>query len=233
MSNIWAVIPSAGLGKRMGTAVKKQFITLCGKELLVYTLEVFEKIEEIRGVVLVCGKDDIDHCHDLAKKYGLTKVKHVVEGAMQRQGSVFNGLNVLPKDCTMVVIHDGARPFVTPEEVRMTIEEADRSGACVLGAPVKDTIKIVDRNGVIERTPQRSKLWAAQTPQTFRYPEILDAYRRAVVVGDFRCTDDAQIVEKYMDMPIQMVQGSYENIKITTKSDLKIAEEIIRERETV
>ena len=120
-----------------------------------------------------------------------------------------------------------------PEEVKLTIDEAERCGACVLGVPVKDTIKIVDGSGVIERTPQRSKLWAAQTPQTFRYPDILDAHRRAVVVGDFRCTDDAQIVEKYMDMPIKIVQGSYENIKITTRTDLDIAEGIIRERETV
>lgn len=238
---IWAVVPAAGTGTRMREGLenqdldirekivkvaKKQFIELNGKELLVYCLETLQKTEEIEGVILVTGREDINHCHNLCHDYHLTKVRQILEGGTRRQNSVFIGLSALPKDCSMVVIHDGARPFVTVEEIRATINAARRCGGAVLGVPVKDTIKVVDHGRIVD-TPERSTLYQAQTPQTFAYPQILEGYRHAVVMGDFRCTDDSQVMEKYMDTHIEMVPGSYENIKITTPADLRLAEQIL------
>lgn len=233
MSEIWAVIPAAGVGSRMGSGVKKQFLQLEGKEILALTLEVFEKVEEISGVILVTGKADIETCREICERYAFSKVKIITEGGANRQESVLNGLSRVPHECGAVIIHDGARPFVTAEKILETVEKAEKEGGCILAVPVKDTIKMVTPSGEIERTPERALLYQAQTPQTFRFPEILDAHRRAVVMGDFRCTDDAQIVEKYMDMKVVITEGSPDNIKITTPTDLNIAREIIRERQAL
>ena len=233
MEKIWAVVPAAGVGQRMKTAsggVKKQFIRLRHKEIIVYTLEVLQSVESIEGIILVTGKEDISFCEQLVEQYHLDKVSKVLVGGARRQQSVFIGLSALPKDCTMAVIHDGARPFVTQEEVEKTIDVAREMGGAVLAVPVTDTIKIVGDGREIEATPARSRLWAAQTPQTFRYPDILEGHRHAVVMGDFRCTDDSQIMEKYMNTKVCVVPGSYDNIKITNPSDLLIAERILDSR---
>ena len=233
MEKIWAVVPAAGVGQRMKTAsggVKKQFIRLRHKEIIVYTLEVLQSVESIEGIILVTGKEDISFCEQLVEQYHLDKVSKVLVGGARRQQSVFIGLSALPKDCTMAVIHDGARPFVTQEEVEKTIDVAREMGGAVLAVPVTDTIKIVGDGREIESTPARSRLWAAQTPQTFRYPDILEGHRHAVVMGDFRCTDDSQIMEKYMNTKGCVVPGSYDNIKITNPSDLLIAERILDSR---
>ncbi|MBO6158674.1 MAG: 2-C-methyl-D-erythritol 4-phosphate cytidylyltransferase [Firmicutes bacterium] len=234
MEKIWAIVAAAGVGQRMMNAskgTKKQFIRLKGKELLVYSLEVFQKMDRIEGIVLVTGKEDVSFCESLVETYQLSKVAKVLVGGARRQESVFIGLSSLPKDCSAVVIHDGARPFVTEEDVSKTIDEALLCGGAILAVPVTDTIKVVGQDRKIEQTPQRSSLWAAQTPQTFRYPDILEGHRHAVVMGDFRCTDDAQIMEKYMDGTVRVVQGSEENLKITTPTDLLIAQRILEERE--
>ena len=236
MSKVYAVVPAAGTGSRMmtgpdGVNIKKQFLKLHGKEILAYTLEVLESVEAIEGIILVTGKKDIETCERIVNTYGFTKVKKIIPGGNRRQNSVLEGLSVLPKDTEIVVIHDGARPFVTKEEIEATIHTAERVGGAVLAVPVTDTIKVVTSGGVIESTPERSDLYSAQTPQTFRYPDILEGHRHAVVFGDFRCTDDSQIMEKYMDIRIEIVQGSYENIKITTPKDLLTAEKILEKRE--
>ncbi|HCA33663.1 MAG TPA: 2-C-methyl-D-erythritol 4-phosphate cytidylyltransferase [Lachnospiraceae bacterium] len=243
---IWAVIPAAGTGSRMmealkqpeyddirrmlGQPQKKQFIHLGDKELLVYTLEAFQNCPSVSGIVLVTGKEDLTHCKDLVASNDLDKVKKIIPGGSRRQESVLIGLSSLPKDCTMAVIHDGARPFIDIDIIEKTIEAAARSGGAIAAVPVKDTIKIVSR-GKVESTPDRSRLYSAQTPQAFRYPDILEGYRHAAVMGDFRCTDDAQVMEKYMDTDIEIVEGSYENIKITTPDDLKMADQILRSRQ--
>ena len=131
----------------------------------------------------------------------------------------------------MVVIHDGARPLVTREQIESTIESASQYGGAMLAVPVKDTIKMVDKKKFVQQTPSRVNLWSAQTPQTFRYPEILEGHRHAVVMGDYSCTDDSQVVEKYLDMPVKIVQGSYDNIKITTPDDIQMGERILEARE--
>lgn len=235
MAKIYAVVPAAGSGSRMmagedGVQIKKQFIKLKGKEILAYTLDVLESVSSINGIVLVASKDDIDLCNELVKQYGYKKVLDVVKGGSRRQNSVLAGLSAVPKDADMVVIHDGARPFVTPEEVEATIRTAERVGGAVLAVPVTDTIKVVGPRSIIEETPPRSGLYSAQTPQTFKYPDILEGYRHAVVFGDMSCTDDSEVMEKYMDIRIEIVQGSYENIKITTPKDLLTAEKILEKR---
>lgn len=230
MEKIWAVVPAAGMGKRMGMNIKKQFIQLHGKEILIRTLEVLARVPEIEGILLAVSRDDLDLCQHLIHDYHIDKVKDIRIGGGTRQESVLIGLSALPKDCTMVVIHDGARPLVTEEQIESTIEAARKYGGALLAVPVKDTIKVADKKGFSERTPSRANLWSAQTPQTFRYPEILEGYRHAVVMGDYSCTDDTQVVEKYLDMPVKIVQGSYENIKITTPDDINIGERILEAR---
>lgn len=231
MKKIWAVIPAAGMGKRMGMAVKKQFIRLAGKEILIRTLETVAAVPEIEGILLVVSRDDLDLCQHLIHDYQIEKVKDIIVGGGTRQDSVLNGLSALPKDCDMVVIHDGARPLVTVRQIQETIEAAALYGGALLAVQVKDTIKVVDKKGFVQRTPARKNLWSAQTPQTFRYPDILEGHRHAVVMGDYGCTDDSQVVEKYLDLPVRIVEGSNENIKITTPEDISIGEKILEARE--
>ena len=215
----------------MGMAVKKQFIQLKGKEILVRTLETLAAVPAIDGILLVVSRDDVDLCQHLIYEYQIEKVKDILIGGSTRQESVFLGLSALPKDCSMVVIHDGARPLVTREQIESTIESARQYGGAMLAVPVKDTIKMVDKKKFVQQTPSRVNLWSAQTPQTFRYPEILEGHRHAVVMGDYSCTDDSQVVEKYLDMPVKIVQGSYDNIKITTPDDIQMGERILETRE--
>lgn len=231
MEKIWAVVPAAGVGKRMGMTVKKQFIRLKGREILVRTLEALADVPAIEGILVMVSREDMDVCQTLLQKYHIEKVKKVLLGGNTRQESVFKGLSALPKDCTLVVIHDGARPLVTREQIESTIETAKKYGGALLAVPVKDTVKIADAKGFVEDTPARAQLWNAQTPQTFRYPDILEGHRHAVVMGDYTCTDDSQVVERYLDLPVKIVQGSYDNIKITTPEDLSVGERILEERE--
>lgn len=231
MEKIWAVVPAAGIGKRMGAGIKKQFIRLKGKEILVRTLQVLAEVPEIEGILVMVSRDDLDLCQHLIYDQHIEKVKEILPGGSTRQESVLKGLSALPKDCTMAVIHDGARPLVTREQVEATIQTARTYGGAMLAVPVKDTIKVADKKGFVQETPPRSNLWSAQTPQTFRYADILKAYRHAAVMGDYSCTDDSQVVEKYLDLPVKIVQGSYENIKITTPEDINIGERILEARE--
>lgn len=230
MEKIWAVVPSAGIGRRMNSDVKKQFIQLAGKEILVYTLEALSASEKIDGIIVAVCQEDISYCQELKDRYDLKKVQKIIPGGATRLESVYLGLLAVPSDCTIVVIHDGARPFVTPEQTEQTIEAARRTGAAVLGVPVTDTIKTVGPDGQIVNTPPRGQLYQAQTPQTFRYPAILEAYRHAVMMKDLSCTDDSQVVERYMDLPAVLIAGSYDNIKITRPRDLETAESVLRRR---
>ncbi|MCI8632378.1 MAG: 2-C-methyl-D-erythritol 4-phosphate cytidylyltransferase [Lachnospiraceae bacterium] len=230
MEKIWAVVPAAGIGKRMGMAVKKQFIRLKGKEILIRTLQTLAEVPEIEGILLMVSRDDLDLCQHLIHDHHIEKVKDILPGGSTRQESVLKGLSAIPKDCTMAVIHDGARPLVTRQQIKETIEAARKHGGALLAVPVKDTIKVANKKGFAVQTPPRSNLWSAQTPQAFRYPDILNAHRHAMVMGDYACTDDSQIVEKYLDLPVKIVQGSYENIKITTPEDISIGERILEAR---
>ena len=227
MSISTAVIVAAGKGRRMGTEISKQFLPLCGKEILAHTVEKFEKAACIRDIILVTGGDALQDVRQMAQEYGWKKIISVTEGGKERQDSVFLGLQQVPQDTEIVLIHDGVRPFVTEEILERSIAAAKETGGCVAGVPAKDTIKVCDAEGFAIATPDRSTLRQIQTPQTFRRKEILAAYEKAKADG-FLGTDDASVAERGV-FPVRVIMGSYRNIKITTKEDLLIGAAFLKE----
>lgn len=228
-----AVVLAGGRGKRMGTTVAKQYLLLRGKPVLCYSLEVFESSDLIDEIILVVGKGQIPYCQrEILEKYSFHKIKAVTEGGAERYHSVWEGLRILEQEKMkgFVFIHDGARPFVDEEMIRRAYERAQISRACVVGMPVKDTIKIADESGCIHMTPKRSLVWQIQTPQVFASELIIPAYRELtereheLLEQGIQITDDAMVVENVCKCPVHLVEGSYENIKITTPEDLEIAE---------
>ncbi len=215
-----AVVLAAGQGRRMGTDLPKQFLPLCGKPVLWYSLNCFQNSGLTDRIVLVTGKEWIGYCEEeIVQKYGLSKVKTITEGGENRYDSVYNGLKACA-DTEFVMIHDGARPFITDEILRRGLLGAEKTGACVIGMPSKDTVKIADQEGFIKETPQRSSVWIIQTPQVFRYSLIREAYRRIMESGTVNVTDDAMVVEQTLGTKIALAEGSYENLKVTTPDDL-------------
>lgn len=222
-----AIIMAAGKGKRMQTAVSKQFLPVCGKEILAWTVDVFEKSPLVDTILLMAsadGKEDVQHLWD---SYGWKKVAAVLEGGKERQNSVANGLAAVGEDTDIVLIHDGVRPFVTEEMIADSIVAAQEYGGAVIGVPAKDTIKVCSADGLAVETPDRSTLWQIQTPQTFQRDLIVNAYEKADRDG-FLGTDDASVAE-FAGHQVKVVMGSYRNIKITTKEDLVIAEAFFKE----
>ena len=224
-----AVIVAAGKGRRMGTEVSKQFLPLCGKEILAHSVEKFEKAEKIRDIVLVTGEDSLQDVREMAQEYGWKKIVSVVAGGKERQDSVWNGLQAVSDDTDIVLIHDGVRPFVTEDILNHSIETAVEMGSCVAGVPAKDTIKVCNGENIAVATPDRSTLWQIQTPQTFQKDLIMQAYQKAKAEG-FVGTDDASLAE-YSGCPVKVIMGSYRNIKITTKEDLLIGEAFLKEEQ--
>lgn len=222
-----AVIVAAGKGKRMGTEISKQFLPLCGKEILAHTVEKFEKAEKIRDIILVTGEDSLQDVQDMTQEYGWKKIRSIVAGGKERQDSVWNGLQEVSVDAEIVLIHDGVRPFVTEDILDISVETALEMGGCVTGVPAKDTIKVCNSENIAVDTPDRSTLWQIQTPQTFRRELIMKAYEQAKEDG-FVGTDDASLAE-YSGYPVKVIMGSYRNIKITTKEDLLIGEAFLKE----
>lgn len=224
MERFSVIVVAAGKGTRMGTAESKQHLPLAGVPILVHTLRVFERLEAAHEVVLVVSEADVLRCEAYIRHYGLQKVKRVVPGGAERQGSVYRGLQAAD-GADWVLIHDGVRPFVTVDEILRCWEQARRSGAAVLGVPVKDTIKQAGTDRLIMGTPERKSLWAAHTPQAFRLSAIREAHEQASRDG-FLGTDDAALMER-AGYPVYMVEGSYRNVKITTPDDLEWAEWIL------
>lgn len=221
------VIVAGGKGTRMGLDINKQYLELNGKAVLAHTVDQFEQCGRIDEIVIVTGADEVDYCtKHIWKKYGFLKVKSIVAGGKTRQDSVYNGLLGVSPKTQIVLIHDGARPLIKEEQIKASIEGAMEVGACVVGVPVKDTIKICDQNQLIVQTPSRDTLWAIQTPQTFQYEKILKAYKEANK-NDLQATDDAMMVEA-LGYPVKMIHGRYDNIKITTPEDLVVAKGMIR-----
>jgi len=223
-----AVIVAAGKGKRMKSDIDKQFIELKGRSIVERTVEKFEKSPVIDEIVLVTGKEHISELESMKEKCGWKKVSSVVCGGKERQHSVYNGLCALRSNTDYVLIHDGVRPFISTEEIELMAEKAAEKKACVLAARVKDTIKVCGENGKVISTPDRSTLWAMQTPQAFDYKLIKKAYEE-LKDGDF-VTDDASVAEK-AGIDVFIVEGGYDNIKITTPEDLYIAEAILKRNE--
>ena len=218
-----AIVLAAGQGKRMGTEVQKQFLELNGKPLVYYSLKAFENSALVNEIILVTSEGVETYCRkEIVEKYGFQKVKTIVTGGKERYHSVWNGLQKARDEGT-ILIHDGARPFVTEEIIARTCETLEEHRACVVGMPVKDTIKVSDDMGYVVDTPEREYLWMVQTPQGFEAELVKSAYAKLMECTDVKVTDDAQVVELMMYEEVKLVQGSYENIKITTPEDLEIA----------
>ncbi|WP_265446590.1 2-C-methyl-D-erythritol 4-phosphate cytidylyltransferase [Acetivibrio straminisolvens] len=227
--SVSAVVVAAGKGTRMNMDINKQYIKVGGIPVLARTLKVFEDCPLIDEVVLVVNNNDMFYCKEnVVEAYGLKKVKMLVAGGAQRQDSVYNGLLQVNSESDIIIIHDGARPFINEEIIENCIEAAKEYGASTAAVPVKDTIKSADSEGFAKETLERSTLWAIQTPQAFLRDIIMKAHKKASDEG-FYGTDDTVLAER-MGIRTKLVMGSYNNIKITTREDLTFAEALI-ERE--
>ena len=227
MNKITAIVLAAGSGSRMKNKTKKQFMEIKGKPVIWYSLFEFEK-SRVDEIILVTGKEVIDYCKkEIVEKYNLKKIKNVVAGGSERYESVYNGLKEVTGN--IVLIHDGARPLINNEIIERSIEGTIKSDACVVGVPVKDTIKRADKEGYIIDTPNRSELWITQTPQSFKTDLVKMAYKKMkeeLEKGNttLNITDDAMVVEEFTTNQVRFVQGDYKNIKVTTPEDIDIAE---------
>ncbi len=223
---ISAIVPAAGRGSRMGTPINKQFLMLKGKPILAHTLLALETCALIDEIVVVSSKDEIEYCQrTVIVPLGLKKVTHVIAGGLERQDSVANGLAAIRGKADIILVHDGARPFVTQKILLDTISNAQTHGAAGVAVRVKDTIKVVGEDGFVSNTPPRNELWAMQTPQAFKADLLIAAYEKAISDG-FCGTDDSMLVER-LGYKVKIVEGIYENIKITTPDDLILGELIL------
>ncbi len=221
-----AIIAAAGQGTRAGGGRAKQFREISGTPIIIHTLRRFEQSTTICEVLVVVPAGEQAELLALAARHGLRKLARVVAGGATRTESIWRGLQtVRAATARIVAVHDGVRPFVTPEEIDRTVEEADRSGAAILAAPVVDTIKEV-KAGRVARTPERGRLWRALTPQCFRYELLRRAYERALAEG-LEATDDSALVER-LGAEVSIVEGDARNIKITTAQDIALAELIVQ-----
>lgn len=232
-----AIILAAGQGKRMGGKVQKQYLELLGHPILYYSLAVFQDSPLIDSMLLVTGAAEIPYVQqEIVEKYHFSKVRAVVEGGTERYASVWKGLQALENEMTeeekdgYVFIHDGVRPFVHEEILSRAFDAVKQYHACVVGMPPKDTVKLADEEGFVAVTPARSLVWSIQTPQVFDFRLAYQAYAQLERSGRSDVTDDAMIVEAFTETKVRLVEGSYENIKITTPEDLKIAEAFLKRR---
>lgn len=219
-----AIVLAAGQGKRMRSKIQKQFLEIGGKPLLYYSLRCFQESPLIQNIILVTGEKDISYCKkEIVDKYGFSKVSGVIPGGKERYDSVYAGLLACGR-CDHVLIHDGARPFITEEILERGMAGVRETGACVIGVPSKDTIKLSDEEGFVSETPDRKKVWTIQTPQIFSYSLIRNAHESIRKRDMSRITDDAMVVEQETGRKVRLVEGSYMNLKITTPEDLATAE---------
>jgi 2-C-methyl-D-erythritol 4-phosphate cytidylyltransferase len=225
---IAAIIAAAGVGQRMGHQTAKPYLALAGKPILAHTLEIFEKTREVDEVTLVVHPDELDYCQDkVLSCFTFKKVLRLVPGGKERQDSVYHALKVLQKeeDLEVVLVHDGVRPFITPDQIRLVIEGARHHGAAVLGLPAQDTLKRVDHQGQILQTLERRDIWQIQTPQAFQAAVLGRAFVEAYS-HNFYGTDEASLVEE-LQHAVMVVPGSPWNLKITTPDDLLMAEAML------
>jgi len=227
-SYVSVLIAAAGQGKRMGGSINKQFIKLMGKPILAHTIEAFLKSKYIDEIITIVHEDEVELCKkEVLGQFFPNKEIKIAIGGKERQESVYNGLKKIEDKGKnhVVLIHDGARPFINVELINSSIDEVIKNKAVGVGVPVKDTIKVVEGD-YIKNTPPRNTLWSIQTPQSFCKELILEAHRRAVEENYFG-TDDCMLVER-LGHPIKMIMGSYSNIKITTPEDLILGETILK-----
>ena len=218
-----AVIPAAGAGLRMGGGTAKQFLEVDGRPILALTLEKFQNCQAIDGIILVSPPDDLESCkRTIIDKYGLTKVFKVIAGGDRRQDSVRLGIEASGGEYGLIVIHDGVRPFIETDLIELAIVAAMKDRAVITALPAKDTVKKVGESGFVLETYERKSLWLVQTPQVFRYEDIIAAHHRALMERWEDVTDDASLIEK-MGIPVKVIPGSEYNIKVTTPQDMELA----------
>ncbi len=223
-----AIVLAGGRGKRMGSNIPKQYMELCGKPVLYYSLKAFED-SFIDDVIIVCGAGDEDYVRkEIVIKYGITKVTKIVAGGKERYHSVYNGL-IASGGCDYVYIHDGARPLIDQYILERCQHYVEKFRAAVAAAKAKDTIKIENGDGFIKSTPDRSLVWLMQTPQVFEYRLVKDAYEKLIdqesrlLSAGVSITDDTMVVKMFEEIDARLVENPKSNLKITTPEDLEIA----------
>ncbi len=227
----YAILLAAGNGSRMGMNGKKQFMKVLDKPLIYYSLAAFEASDCIDVVIIVAPEEDFAYLkEEIIGKYKFKKVGLLTEGGKERYESVWRGLQLLENREGNVFIHDSARPLVTEEILKRNLEAVQQHGACVTGMPAKDTIKVSAEDGFVESTLARDSLWTIQTPQTFTIDIAYQAFERLVEVGITNVTDDSMVVERMLNRPVKLVEGSYENIKVTTSEDLVLVKAFLEQR---
>ncbi len=223
MSKFTAIVLSGGTGKRMQSDIPKQYLILKDKPVLAHSLLAFEE-SKVDDIVIVCGAGDEDFIRkEFVQKYGLSKVSAICAGGAERYDSVYNGLKACP-DSDYVLIHDGARPYLSVEVIQRNIDEVIKYGAVVTAVQSLDTVKIADDEGFVTSTPDRKNVYLMQTPQTFKYELAFDCYDKYINETkkgtSVKATDDAQVVEMFSDIKVKLIEGDYSNIKITVPKDL-------------
>jgi 2-C-methyl-D-erythritol 4-phosphate cytidylyltransferase len=217
-----AVIPCAGSGIRMGAGISKQFLELMGRPILAHTLEKFQLCPAINSIILVVPEADLDFCkREIVEKYNLGKVEQIIPGGKRRQDSVRYGLEASKGEYELVVIHDGVRPFIDNELIERSIAAARDHRAVITALPAKDTVKKVDQAGFVMETFERKDVWLVQTPQVFRFRDIMTAHEKAFLEDWDDVTDDASLIERFA-IPVKVIPGSECNIKITTPHDMEL-----------
>lgn len=239
---VTAIVLAGGRGSRMKNDIPKQFMLIDGKPVIYYALKKFQEIDIIDNIILVTGESDISYCREnIVEKYNITKVNCITSGGKERYNSVYNGLmaldelkndnnnhNISKEAQHYVLIHDGARACITDSIIENCYNDVKKYKACVAAVPVKDTIKIADKDGFAINTPDRSTLWQIQTPQAFEYNIVKEAYQKMIIDDNKgNITDDAMVVEKYSGIKVKMSLSQYTNIKITTPEDMVIAKMFI------
>jgi 2-C-methyl-D-erythritol 4-phosphate cytidylyltransferase len=218
---IIAIVPSAGIGKRFNSKTKKPYEKLNNKPLIIWALETLQNMFEIHEIIPVLKESDMEYGVKIFEKYSISKVKRIAPGGTRRQDSVFHGIKLIDDKKCIVLVHDGVRPFIDIHIVREAIKQIKDCDGVVIGVPLKDTIKEVQKS-FIKNTLKRDMLWSIQTPQIFYYKPLVNSYEKAMK-DSFYSTDDSSLVERYGGR-IKVIMGSYSNIKITTPEDLMIAE---------
>lgn len=218
-----AIVPSAGSGKRLGLKTKKPFVLLDGKPLVYYALHAINSSRAVDAIIIACEKGCIRRFEKLVSRFRLSKVAGICAGGRTRFQSVKNSLRLVDRSFDIVLIHDGARPFLTDGMISGSVNLARKFGGCIIAVPENDTVKLTGNGLTVKKTLDRSKLYRAQTPQTFRRGLIERAYAAS---NGKKVTDDASLAEA-CGINVKILEGSYSNIKITTKEDLKLAEVLI------
>ena len=221
-----AIIVAAGKSIRLKDRLPKQFLEIANKPILAHTVEKFERCDLVDGILMVVPEDYLGYCStEVVDRFDFRKINKIISGGEERHDSVYNGLLAIPNNTSIVLVHDGVRPFISVSKIEESINLCKEYKAVILALPVKETIKRVEDDYVVT-TLNRENIWTVQTPQAFDYKLLLDAYQKAKEYG-FVGTDDSSLVER-IGVKIRVLEGEENNIKITTKEDLILAEQILR-----